>query len=82
LRTSLSWTIALPTRWLSVFDRPATEMLDLRVPAKTATAVKLLIATMMNDLVEGMIERDEEGIQVLCYQRSKREDALKARERS
>jgi len=56
-------------------------MFDLRVPATTATAVRHLIATMMNDLIEGMVERDEEGIQVLCYQ-SKRADALKARERS
>jgi len=34
---------------------------------------------MMNDLVEGMIETDEERIQVLWYQWSKRVDALTAR---
>ena len=54
--------------------------MDLRVTATTAIAVKLRIATMMNDLVEGVIERDEERIQVLWYQWSKRVDALTAGE--
>lgn len=39
----------------------------------------LRIATMMNDRVEGVVERDEVGIQVQDYQWSKRVEALKAR---
>jgi len=72
--------MALPTTKLSVFDQSAAGMVNFRVPATTAIAIKPRIAIMMNDLVGCMFERDEDGIQVLWYQWSKRVDALTAGE--
>lgn len=34
---------------------------------------------MIDDLIEGVFERDESSIQALCYQWSKREDGLTAK---
>lgn len=77
-RASLLCTIALPTvGFCQYFEICAGKrFFDLRVPATTTIAAKVRVATMMNELIEGVIERDESVIQVQCYQWSKRVDAL------